>query len=92
MEKGFKLNAAKKFFNNSSRFLDIGTKFKPLLRTDFSASESERFSGILSTVLRLSSDESQEIGGPVNCSSLWALISVYSSIFLYLNHTQPTIP
>ena len=50
MEKGLKLNAAKKFFNillkNSSRFLDIGTKFKPLLKTDFSASESERFSGM----------------------------------------------
>ena len=30
---------------NSSSFLDIGTKFNPLLRTDFSASESERFSG-----------------------------------------------
>ena len=25
-------------------------------------------------VLRLSSDESQVLGGPVNCSSLWALI------------------
>ena len=45
-----------------------------MLRTDFSASESERFSGIVTTVLRLSSDESQEIGGPVYCSSLWALI------------------
>ena len=59
---------------NSSSFLDIGTKFNPLLRTDFSALESERFSGIVTTVLRLSSDESQVIGGPVNCSNIWALI------------------
>ena len=54
---------------NSSSFLDIGTKFKPLLRTDFSASESGRFSGKVTTVLRLSNDESQVIGGPVNFSS-----------------------
>ena len=79
MEKSFKLNAAKKFFNillnrKSSSFLDIGTKFNPLLRTDFSASESERFSGIVTTVLRFLSDESQVIGGPVNCSNFWALI------------------
>ena len=78
MEKGFKLNAAKKFFNMLNRefvnFLDIGTKFKPLLRTDFSASESGKFSGIVTTVLRLSSDELQVLGRPVNCSNLWALI------------------
>ena len=37
--------------------LDIGTKFKPLLRTNFSASESGRFSDIVATVLRLSSDK-----------------------------------
>ena len=41
--------------------MDIGTKFNPLLRTCFSASESGRFSGIVTTVLRLSSDESQVI-------------------------------
>jgi len=52
----------------------MGTKFKSLLRTDFSVSESGKFSRIVTTVLRLSSDESQVIGGPVNCSSLWALI------------------
>ena len=80
MKKGFKLNAAKKFFNNScltensSSFLEIGTKFKPLLRTDFSASESGKFSGIVTTVLKLSIDESRVLEGPVNCSSLWALI------------------
>ena len=54
---------SKKFFNillnrEFVKFLDIGTKFNPLLRTDFSASESERFSGMETTVLRLSSDES----------------------------------
>ena len=35
---------------NSSVFLAIGTKLRPLLRTDFSASESGRFSGIVTTV------------------------------------------
>ena len=59
---------------NSSSFLDIGTKFKPLLRTDFSASESGKFSGKVTTVLRLSIDESRVLEGPINCSSLWALI------------------
>ena len=59
---------------NSSSFLDIRTKFKPLLRTDFSALESGRFSGIVTTVLRLSIDDSRVLEGPVNSSSLWALI------------------
>ena len=31
---------------NSSVFLDMGTKLRPLLRQDFSAFESGRFSGI----------------------------------------------
>ena len=31
-------------------FLAIETKLRPLLRTDFSASESGRFSGIVTTV------------------------------------------
>ena len=77
MEKSFKFNPAKKFFNILLnrvfvKFFGYRNKFSPLLRTDFSASESERFSGIVTTVLRLSSDESQVIGGPVNC--FWALI------------------
>ena len=49
MEKGFKSNMTNKFFNilltgnrELVKFLDIGTKFKPLQRTDFSASESGR--------------------------------------------------
>ena len=42
-------------------FLDVGTKFKSLLRTDIPESKSGRFSGIVTTVLRLSSDESQVI-------------------------------
>ena len=80
MEKSFKLNAAKKFFNillNREFVTFFGyrnKKYNPLLRTDFSASESERFSGIVTTVLRFSSDESQVIGGPVNCSNFWTLI------------------
>ena len=36
----------------------MGTKFKPLLRTDFSESESCKFSGMITTVLRFSGDES----------------------------------
>ena len=35
---------------NSSLFLDMGTKLRPLLRTGFSALESGRFSGIVTTV------------------------------------------
>ena len=55
MEKCFKLNAAKNFSTsclivNSSLFLDMGTKLRPLLRTDFLAFESGRFSGIVTTV------------------------------------------
>ena len=55
MEKCFKLNSAKKVFDtclvvNSSLLLDMGTELRPLLRTDFSASESSRFSGIVTTV------------------------------------------
>ena len=45
--KAFQLNAAKEFFNvllnrKFVGFLDLGTKFKPLLRTDFSESESSK--------------------------------------------------
>ena len=51
-EKCFKLNAAKKscLVVNSSLFLDMGTKLRPLLITDFSAFESGRFSGTVTTV------------------------------------------
>ena len=71
MEKSFKLNAAKKFFNillhrEFVKFFGYRNKIQPLTEADFSATESERFSGIVTTVLRLSSDESQVIGGPVN--------------------------
>ena len=38
--------------------LDMGKKFKPLLRTDFSESESSEFSGMVTTVLRFSGVES----------------------------------
>ena len=72
MKKGFQLNAAKEFFNvgqaeNSSVFLDMGTKFKPLLRTDFSESESGQFSGMVTAVLRFSGHESLVILGPIGC-------------------------
>ena len=59
------VNAGKGFFNVlfNLRFvgflLEMGTKFKPLLRNDFSESESSsKFSGIVTTVLRFSGDES----------------------------------
>ena len=59
MEKRLRIERTSCLTENSSSFLDIGTKFKPLLRTDFSESESRRFSGIVTTVLRLLSDEPQ---------------------------------
>ena len=43
---------------NSSVFSEIGTKFMHLLRTDFSVSESGKFSGMAATVLRFAGDES----------------------------------
>ena len=59
------VNAGKGFFNVllNLRFVDflleMGTKFKPLLRNDFSESESSsKFSGMVTTVLRFSGDES----------------------------------
>ena len=77
--KGFQLNAVKEFFNvllerKFVGFLDLGTKFKPLLRTDFSESESSKFSEMVTTVLRFSGDESLVIWGPISWSSFWALI------------------
>ena len=59
---------------NWSVFLEIGTKFKPLLRTGFSESESGKFSGMVTTVLRFSGDDSRVIWGPIRWSSSWALI------------------
>ena len=38
---------------NSAAFSEMGTKFKPLLRTDFSESERGKFSRVLNIVLRL---------------------------------------
>ena len=43
---------------NSSVFSEIGTEFMHLLRTDFSVSESGKFSGMATTVLRFAGDES----------------------------------
>ena len=42
-------------------FSEMRTKFKPLLRTDFSGWESGRFIGMVTTVLRLSGNESPVI-------------------------------
>ena len=52
----------------------MGTKFKPLSRTDFSESESSKFSGMVTTVLKFSGDESLIIWGPISWPSFWALI------------------
>ena len=43
---------------DSSVFSDMGKKIKPLLRTDFSGSESSKFSEMVTTVLRFSGDKS----------------------------------
>ena len=77
--KGFQLSVAKEFFNvllywKFVSFLDLGTKFKPLLRTDFSESESSKFSEMVTTVLRFSGYDSLVIWGPISWSSFWALI------------------
>ena len=42
---------------NSSVRLATGTKFKPLLRTGLSKSESSRFSGMVTTVMLLFSND-----------------------------------
>ena len=52
MKKGFQLNAGKGFFNvllnvRFVDFLEMRTKFEPLLRTDLSESESRKYSGIV---------------------------------------------
>ena len=77
MEKGFKLNAAKKFFNillNGEFVMLCGcrNKIQALTEDGFLCVGKRKILGIVITVLRLSSDESQVIGGPVNCSSFWA--------------------
>ena len=59
---------------NWSVFSGMGTKFKPLLRTNFSDSESGKLSGVVITVLRLSGDETLVNGGQISWSSFWALI------------------
>ena len=61
VKKGSQSNAAKEvstscLTESSLVFLEMETKFKPLLRTEFSESESRKFSGMVSTVLRLSGD------------------------------------
>ena len=75
----FHLKAAREFFNVllDGKFVDfseMGTKFKLLLRTDFSESERGKFSGMRIAVLRLSGDESLLFWGPISWSSFCALI------------------
>ena len=66
------MNAGRNFstsrlIENSLVRLAIGTKFRPLLRTDFSESVSARFSGIVTTVLWQCNVMSLVICGPINC-------------------------
>ena len=77
MEKSFKLNAAKKFFDillnrEFVKFFGYRNKIQSLTEDGFLCVGKRKIFGIVITVLRLSSDESQVIGGPVNCSSFWA--------------------
>ena len=72
--------------NSSAFFLEMGTKLKPLLRTDFSELESGKFSGMVTTVLMLWGDESLVTWGPISWSSFWTLIRCkfkwsYHSVF-----------
>ena len=45
----------------------MGTKFKPLLRTDFYESESGKFCGMATAVLTFSGHESLVILWPIGC-------------------------
>ena len=75
----FHLKAGREFFNvlldwKFVDFSEMGTKFKLLLRTDFSESESGKFSGMRIAVLRLSGNESLFFWWPISWSSFCALI------------------
>ena len=59
---------------NSLVPLAMGTKFRPLLKTDFSESVSRRFSGTVTTVLWLCNVVSLVICGPINCWSFWFFV------------------
>ena len=85
VKKGFQLNVAKEFFNVLLNwkfvgfFSEMGTKFKPLLGTDFSELESGKFSGMVTTVLMLWGDESLVIWGPISWSS-WSSWSKFKPL------------
>ena len=64
----------RKDYRSDTVFLEMRTKFKRLLRTDYSESESGNFSEMSIAVLRLSGDESLVFWGPISWSSLWTLI------------------
>ena len=73
-KKYFHLEAAREFFNvlldwKFVDFSEMGTKYKLLLRTDFSESERGKFSGMRIAVLRFSGDESLLFWGPISWSS-----------------------
>ena len=59
---------------NSSIYFGYRNKIQSLTEDGFLCVGKRKISGIVITVLRFSSDESQVIGGPVNCSNFWALI------------------
>ena len=58
----------------SSVRLAMGTKFKPLMRTDFSGSESGRSAGMVITVLLFSRGWLLVICGPNKFCRFWVLI------------------
>ena len=73
--------------NSSVRFA-IGTKFRPLLRTDFSESVSGRFSGIVTTVFWLSNVAWLLILGPIKCSSCTSVHYKATDSHSYLLHSS----
>ena len=79
MEKRFKLYVVKEVFKvlfdeNSSVLLAIGTKLRPLLRTDFSGTETGKLLGIVATASWLSLDGSRLLGGPARLATFCALM------------------
>ena len=78
MKKGFKLNAAKKFFNillnrEFIKFFGYRNKIQALTEDGFLYVGKRKIFWNSNYGAKTSIDESRVLEGPVNCSSLWAL-------------------
>ena len=84
MEKRFKLHAAKEFFKflfdrKCVFLLAIGSKLRPLLRTDFSWSDCGKLLGIVTTASWLSLGGSRLLEGPTRLVNFCVLIEILAS-------------